>query len=48
MSDDLPPDFDMEEFRRRQRDRSRIMAIAMGALAVLFFLITIAKIGLLA
>lgn len=43
---DLPPDFDLEEFRRRQRARSKIMAVALLALAVLFFFITVAKIGL--
>lgn len=43
---DLPPDFDMDEYRRRQRSRSRIMGVALVALAALFFLITIAKIGL--
>ncbi len=44
----LPPDFDMDEYRRRQRSRSRIMGAALIALAALFFFITIAKIGLLA
>ena len=31
---DLPPDFDLEEFRRRQRSRSRIMAVALLGLVV--------------
>jgi len=42
---DLPP-FDVEEFRRRQKSRSRIMGLCLIGLAVLFFLITIAKMGL--
>ena len=44
-SGDLPPDFDIDEFRRRQRVRSRITGVALVALAVLFFFITVAKIG---
>jgi hypothetical protein len=36
------------EVRRRQNARARIMAVGLAALAVLFFGITIAKIGLLA
>lgn len=43
--DHLPPDFDLVEFRRRQRVRSRITAVALLALAVLFFFITVARIG---
>lgn len=38
--------FDMVEFRARQKSRSRIMGISLLALAALFFLITIAKLGL--
>lgn len=45
---DLPPDFDMVEYRRRQKKRAQIMGAALLALAALFFFITIAKIGLLA
>ena len=45
---DLPPDFDMTEYRRRQKKRAQIMGLALLALAALFFFITIAKIGLLA
>ncbi len=45
-TDQLPPDFDMVEFRRRQKMRSRIMGAALIGLAALFFLITIAKISL--
>jgi hypothetical protein len=33
------------EVRRRQRGRSLIMALALGAFAILLFLITIARIG---
>lgn len=45
---DLPPDFDLVEYRRRQKKRTQIMGAALLALAALFFFITIAKIGLLA
>jgi hypothetical protein len=45
---DLPPDFDIDEYRRRQKSRARIMGAALIALAALFFFITIAKIGLAA
>jgi hypothetical protein len=37
-----------EEVRRRQQSRARVMGLGLAALAVLFFAITIAKIGLLA
>jgi hypothetical protein len=40
------PQFDQAEYRRRQRSRANLMAIILGALAVLFFLITIAKMQL--
>jgi hypothetical protein len=39
---------DVAELRRRQAARSRVMGIALFALAALFFAITIAKIGILA
>lgn len=42
MSDQTPPDID--EYRRRQRGRNKVLGILLGALAVLFFFITIAKI----
>ena len=32
------------EYRRRQRSRSLVMAVALGALAILFFAISLAKI----
>ena len=35
--------FDEVEYRRRQRSRANMMAWMLGALAILFFLITIAK-----
>ena len=38
------PEIDI--LRRRQRERSRIMALLLGAFVVLLFFITIAKIGL--
>jgi hypothetical protein len=46
---DLPPNIDpapldMDEYRRRQRDRSRIMGLALLGLVVLIFFVTIAKI----
>lgn len=31
-------------FRARQRSRALVMAVVLGALAVLFFIVTIAKI----
>lgn len=43
---DTPEPFDLEELRRRQKGRSRIMGIGLLALAALFFFITIAKIGI--
>jgi hypothetical protein len=33
------------EYRRRQRARARVMALVLGGLAILFFAITIAKMG---
>jgi hypothetical protein len=35
-----------DEVVRRQRERSRIMALLLGAFVVLLFFITIAKIGI--
>ena len=35
-----------EEVRRRQRDRAKVMAILLGAFAVLLFAITIAKMSI--
>lgn len=35
--------FDEAEYRRRQRSRANMMAWMLGGLAILFFLITIAK-----
>ena len=45
MTDTQEP-FDLEELRRRQKSRSRIMGICLIGLAALFFFITIAKIGI--
>ena len=36
-----------DEIRRRQRSRALIMAVLLGAFAVLVYAITIAKMGLL-
>ncbi|MBL0916269.1 MAG: hypothetical protein IBJ13_12400 [Sphingopyxis sp.] len=47
MTDETPPEqqpFDEAEYRRRQRSRANMMAWMLGGLAILFFLITIAKI----
>lgn len=38
--------FDIDEFRRRQRTRSRIMGLGLVAFAVLIFFVTIAKMEL--
>ena len=35
-----------DEVIRRQRERAKLMALLLGAFAVLLFFITIAKIGL--
>lgn len=34
----------LAEYRRRQKSRSIVMALALGALAILFFAISLAKI----
>ena len=39
----IPPE---QEIRRRQRSRSMVMGLALGAFAILMFAITIAKMGL--
>lgn len=41
MNQQTPPD--MEEYRRRQKARSKVMGLLLGGLALLFFFITIAK-----
>ena len=44
MTEDTPNEpFDEVEYRRRQRSRANMMAWMLGALAILFFFITIAK-----
>ena len=35
-----------EIIRKRQRERSRIMALLLGAFVILLFFITVAKIGI--
>ena len=40
------PQFDETEIRRRQKERSRIMALGLVAFVVLVFGITIAKLGI--
>ena len=40
------PQFDLVEFRARQKSRSRIMGISLLALAALFCLLTVAKLCL--
>jgi hypothetical protein len=40
----IPPDhFDEKEYRRRQQARALVMALVLGALVILFFAISIAK-----
>jgi hypothetical protein len=44
MTDDQAPEpFDEAEYRRRQRSRANLMAWILGGLALLFFLITMAR-----
>ncbi len=40
-----PETFDLEAFRARQKARNRALGLLLGALVVLFFAITIAKLG---
>ena len=40
--------FDETEYRRRQKARARLTGLLLGGLALLFFFITIAKIGIFA
>jgi len=40
------PNPEDELIRRRQRERSRLLAILLGAFVVLMFAITIAKMGI--
>jgi len=42
-----PPDgTDLDRFRARQRSRNRALGIVLGSLAILFFAITIVKMGI--
>jgi hypothetical protein len=36
---------DPGEYRARQRARAKVMALILGGLAILFFFLTLAKIG---
>lgn len=38
--------FDMDEYRRRQRARARVMAILLVAFVLLIFAVTIAKMSM--
>ncbi len=40
------PGFDMDEYRRRQRARARVMAILLVAFVLLIFAVTIAKMSM--
>lgn len=40
-----PEEFDLVAFRARQKARNRALGIVLGALVVLFFAITIVKLG---
>ena len=42
---ETPETFDLEAFRARQKARNRALGLLLGALVVLFFAITIAKLG---
>jgi len=44
--DGLMPQPDEEIVRKRQRERSRLLAILLGVFVVLMFAITIAKMGI--
>jgi len=43
---DDPRAHDLEQFRARQKSRNKVLGLILGALAVLFFAISIAKIGM--
>lgn len=42
---ETPAPFDLAAFRARQKARNRALGLLLGALVVLFFAITIAKLG---
>ncbi|MET0251686.1 MAG: hypothetical protein ABW203_05855 [Novosphingobium sp.] len=41
-----PPPIDLQAFRARQRSRNRVLGTILGGLAVLFFVITLVKLGI--
>ena len=47
MTDPIPPmtDTETEAFRARQKSRNLVMGLILGGLAILFFAITIVKLG---
>ncbi len=47
MTDPIPKmtEADLDAFRARQKSRNRVMGLVLGSLAVLFFAITIVKLG---
>lgn len=47
MTDPISPlsEADLEAFRARQKSRNRVMGLVLGGLAILFFAITIVKLG---
>lgn len=42
----IRPEIDMDEYRARQKARNRVLGMVLGGLAILFFAITIVKLGL--
>ena len=42
---DRPPPPDQQAWRERQRSRNRVLGLILGGLALLFFAITIVKLG---
>ena len=47
MTDTIPTmsEAELEAFRARQKSRNRVMGLVLGSLAILFFAITIVKLG---
>jgi len=42
---DKPENIDLKAFRARQKARNRALGLVLGALVVLFFAITVVKLG---